>query len=121
MTIMAGRHTTRAALWYLALVIGGAQGLAQRVGAQTPEQAKLWEEQRAQAQAEAKVRAERAAQLREQRRADPMSWARTLNPMTAGGWQSRHRADEWSPRIRGWKSFYAIHEYRGLNHEQSRH
>ena len=56
------------------------------VAGQTPEQQKMWDEQRAQAQAQEKVIAERLAKEREVRRADPMAWVRTLDPMTSGGW-----------------------------------
>src|SRR5258708_16800191 len=57
--------------------------------AQTPEQQKMWDAQRAQAQAEEKVRAEKLAAQRAARKADPMAWVRTLNPLAAGGWQFR--------------------------------
>jgi len=52
--------------------------------AQTPEQAKMWEAQRAQAQEEVKAKAERLATQRAARKANPMAWVGTLNPMTAG-------------------------------------
>jgi hypothetical protein len=91
--------------WFLALACTGALCLPPCLLAQTPEQAKLWEEQRAQAQADAKARAERAAQLREQRKADPMGWVRTLDPMTAGGWQFRAVAADGS-----WAVFSTEHQ-----------
>ena len=64
--------------------------------AQTPEQQQLWDAQRAQAAAENKAKAQRLAQERAARRADPMSWVRTLNPMAAGGWEFRGVAADGS-------------------------
>jgi hypothetical protein len=63
---------------------------------QTPEQQQLWEAQRAQALADEKTKAERLAREREARRANPMAWVRTLNPMTAGGWEFRAVANDGS-------------------------
>jgi hypothetical protein len=63
---------------------------------QTPEQQQLWEAQRAQAFADEKTKAERLARERGARRADPMAWVRTLNPMTAGGWEFRAVANDGS-------------------------
>jgi hypothetical protein len=73
--------------------------------AQTPEQQKMWEAQRAQSQADERLRAERLATQRALRRADPMAWVRTLNPMTAGGWQFRTVAPDGS-----WASFSTEHQ-----------
>jgi hypothetical protein len=73
--------------------------------AQTPEQQKLWEAQRAQSQAEEKVRAEQLAQQRAARKADPMAWVRTLNPMSAGGWQFRAVAADGS-----WAAYSTDHQ-----------
>jgi hypothetical protein len=56
---------------------------------QTPEQQKMWDAQRAESAAADKLKAERLARERESRRADPMAWVRTLNPMAAGGWEFR--------------------------------
>ena len=58
-------------------------------GAQTPEQQKNWDADRARAVAEEKAAAERLAQERAARKADPMAWVRTLDPMAAGGWEFR--------------------------------
>jgi hypothetical protein len=80
-------------------------------GAQTPEQEKLWEAQRAQAQAEAKVRAEQLALQREARKSDPMAWVRTLNPMSAGGWQFRAVAPDGS-----WAAFSTEHQMKHSGH-----
>src|ERR1700722_5461262 len=64
----------------------GASFLHPAVGtAQTPEQQKLWDAQRAQSQANEKAKADLLAAQRASRKADPMAWVRTLNPMAAGG------------------------------------
>jgi len=78
---------TRRFLWLIACVVtAGASLLPPGVGiAQTPEQQKLWDAQRAQSHADEKARADLLAAQRAARRADPMAWVRTLNPMTAGG------------------------------------
>jgi hypothetical protein len=75
------------------------------VSAQTPEQQQLWDAQRAQAQAEAKVRAEQLARQRAARRADPMAWVRTLDPISAGGWEFRAVAPDGS-----WAAFSTDHQ-----------
>ncbi len=64
--------------------------------AQTPEQEKMWAEQRAQVQAEDRAKAERLAKEREARRAEPMAWVRTLDPMSSGGWTFRSVAGDGS-------------------------
>jgi hypothetical protein len=64
--------------------------------AQTPEQQQMWDAQRAQTAAENKVKAERLAQERAARKADPMSWVRTLNPLPNGGWEFRAVAGDGS-------------------------
>jgi hypothetical protein len=73
--------------------------------AQTPEQQKLWDSQRAQAQADEKARIEKQAAQRAARKADPMSWVRSLNPLAAGGWQFRSVAPDGS-----WASFSTEHQ-----------
>ena len=73
--------------------------------AQTPEQQKMWEAQHAQAQAEEKAKAEKLAAQRAARKADPMGWVRTLDPLTAGGWQFRSVAPDGS-----WASFSTEHQ-----------
>jgi hypothetical protein len=84
--------TTRACLGAATLALC----LASAGFAQTPEQQQLWDAQRAQAAAENKAKAQRLAQERADRRADPMSWVRTLNPMAAGGWEFRGVAADGS-------------------------
>jgi hypothetical protein len=75
------------------------------VAAQTPEQEKMWEAQKAQTLAEEKAKAERLAKQREARRADPMSWVRTLDPMSAGGWVFRAVGPDGS-----WATFSTEHQ-----------
>jgi hypothetical protein len=79
--------------------------------AQTPEQQKMWDAQRAQAQADEKVRAEKLAAQRAARKADPMAWVRTLNPLSAGGWQFRSVAPDGS-----WASFSTEHQLKRSGH-----
>ena len=79
--------------------------------AQTPEQQKMWDAQRAQAQADEKTRAEKLASQRAARKADPMSWVRTLNPLAEGGWQFRSVAPDGS-----WASFSTEHQLKRSGH-----
>lgn len=79
--------------------------------AQTPEEQKAWEAQRAQAQADAKVKAEKLAQERAARKADPMSFVRTLDPMTTGGWQFRAVANDGS-----WAIYSTEHQLKRSGH-----
>jgi hypothetical protein len=79
--------------------------------AQTPEQQKLWDAQRAQAQADEKTRAEKLSSQRAARKADPMSWVRTLNPLAEGGWQFRSVAPDGS-----WASFSTEHQLKRSGH-----
>jgi len=80
--------------------------------AQTPEQEKLWQEQRAQNQALEKTRAEKLAQQREARRADPMAWVRTLDPMSSGGWVFRAVGADGS-----WATFSTEHQLKHSGHD----
>jgi hypothetical protein len=73
--------------------------------AQTPEQEKMWEAQRAQVLADEKVRSERLMRDRAARKADPMGWVRTLDPMAAGGWEFRAVANDGS-----WAAFSTPHQ-----------
>jgi hypothetical protein len=93
-------------------VAAGAAFLHAAVGeAQTPEQTKMWEEQRVQAQAAEKLKAERLTAQRAARKADPMAWVHTLNPMTEGGWQFRTVAPDGS-----WASFSTEHQMKRSGH-----
>ena len=69
------------------------------VGAQTPEQEKTWAAERERAAAADKLRAEQLARDRAARRADPMAWVRTLDPMTTGGWEFRSVAPDGASAI----------------------
>jgi hypothetical protein len=90
--------------WLAAAVAAGAIHHSSAV-AQTPEQQKMWDAQRAQAQADEKVKAERLAKQREARRADPMAWVRTLDPMSQGGWEFRAVGTDGS-----WATFSTDHQ-----------
>ncbi|HMK86503.1 MAG TPA: surface-adhesin E family protein [Steroidobacteraceae bacterium] len=79
-------------------------GTSQLFG-QTPEQEKSWAADRARAAAEEKANAERLARERAARRADPMAWVRTLDPMTSGGWEFRSVANDGS-----WAVFSSTHQ-----------
>jgi hypothetical protein len=94
-----------------AMAAGVCLLLAAVCAAQTPEQQKMWDAQRAQAQADEKVRAEKLAAQRAARKADPMAWVRTLNPLTTGGWQFRSVAPDGS-----WASFGTEHQMKRSGH-----
>ena len=79
--------------------------------AQTPEQEKLWAAQRAQSLADQKALADRLAAQRAARKADPMAWVRTLNPMTAGGWEFRAVGEDGS-----WAAFSTDHQLKRSGH-----
>ena len=79
--------------------------------AQTPEQQKMWDAQRAQAQADQKARSDKLAAQRAARKADPMAWVRSLNPLAAGGWQFRAVAPDGS-----WASFSTEHQLKRSGH-----
>ena len=90
----------------LASALAGVSLLQSAIcAAQTPEQQKMWEAQHAQAQADEKAKAEKLAAQRAARKADPMGWVRTLDPLTAGGWQFRSVAPDGS-----WASFSTEHQ-----------
>lgn len=78
---------------------------------QTPEQQKTWDAQRIQSLADEKARAERLAREREARKADPMAWVRTLDPMSAGGWQFRTVAPDGS-----WAAYSTDHQMKRSGH-----
>jgi hypothetical protein len=72
---------------------------------QTPEQQKTWEADRVRAAAEEKVNAERLARERAARKADPMAWVRTLDPMSTGGWEFRAVANDGA-----WATYSSTHQ-----------
>jgi hypothetical protein len=92
------------------LIAAGALCHSSAMG-QTPEQTKMWEAQRAQAQADEKAAAERLVKQREARKADPMAWVRTLDPMLAGGWVFRSVASDGS-----WAAFSTDHQLKRSGH-----
>ena len=87
-----------------ALVAAGVMHYSTVVG-QTPEEQKQWEAQRAQMQAEAKAKADLLAKQRAARRADPMAWVRTLDPLSSGGWTFKAVAADGS-----WAFFSTDHQ-----------
>jgi hypothetical protein len=91
------------ALWLAALIAGASFGTCAH--AQTPEQQKLWDAQEAQAKAAEKARAEKLSQERDARRADPMAWVHSLDPLSAGGWEFRTVAGDGS-----WAIFASDHQ-----------
>lgn len=96
------------------LVAAVAAGVIQHLSAiaQTPEQQKMWDGQRAQAQADEKAKAERLAKQREARKADPMAWVRTLDPMSPGGWEFRAVGADGS-----WATFSTDHQLKRSGHQ----
>lgn len=99
---MSGTASRRRAAMVLAAmcaVLGAA------AFAQTPEQEKMWAEQRAQALAEESTKAQRLEREREARRADPMAWVRTLDPLSSGGWTFRSVAGDGS-----WVAYTTEHQ-----------
>jgi len=82
-----------------------ALAMSLQASGQTPEQQQLWDAQRAQAQVEERAKAERLAREREARKADPMAWVRTLNPMSAGGWEFRAVGSDGS-----WAAYTTTHQ-----------
>jgi hypothetical protein len=99
--------------WRAAALLAAA-GLAHNslLVAQTPEQEKLWEAQRAQTQADEKAKAERLAAQRAARRADPMAWVRTLDTLSAGGWTFRQVGADGS-----WANFSTEHQLKRSGHQ----
>jgi len=87
-----------------ASLVGGLGAAPVGLG-QTPEQEQQWQLQREQALAADKARAEQLAHDRAARRADPMSFVATLNPMSAGGWEFRAVATDGS-----WATFSTTHQ-----------
>jgi hypothetical protein len=86
-------------------VVGASLLASANSPGQTPEQAELWEQQRAQAAAEEQARAAQLSRAREARRTNPMSWVKTLDPMAAGGWEFRAVAADGS-----WATYSTTHQ-----------
>jgi hypothetical protein len=90
----------------MAAALGSAALLvALACAAQTPDDQKAWDAQRAQALADQKIRAEQLEKERAARQANPMAWVKTLDPLTSGGWEFRTVADDGS-----WASFSTTHQ-----------
>jgi len=104
------RH--RAYGWLAPMMLAAGLGLpAAGVFGQTPEQEKMWAAQKAQKQVDDKARAEQLAREREARRADPMAWVRTLDPMSDGGWVFRAVGSDGS-----WAYFSTDHQLKRSGH-----
>jgi hypothetical protein len=103
--------TNKGVAWVLTALSLGTLLTGLDAAAQTPEQEKLWEAQRTQKVADDKAKIEQLARQREMRRADPMAWVRTLNPMTEGGWQFRSVASDGS-----WAAFSTEHQMKRSGH-----
>jgi hypothetical protein len=56
-------------------------------------------------QAQEKAKSEQLQKQREARKADPMAWVRTLDPMSSGGWEFRTVASDGS-----WAAFSTLHQ-----------
>jgi hypothetical protein len=95
----------------LSFSLCGVLGLAGPGNCQTPEDQKQWEVQRAQAIADQRARAEQLEHERAARKADPMAWVRTLDPMSAGGWEFRTVAGDGS-----WAAFSTTHQMKRSGH-----
>lgn len=98
-------HPKTRLAWPLPLLIGLVA--VATCPAQTPDEAAAWERQRLQAAADEQVRAEQLNRDRASRRADPMAWVRTLDPMSAGGWEFRGVAADGS-----WAAYSTTHQMR---------
>jgi len=112
---MPVRHRAMARSFFLwtvsAALTGAGIGYSPSSAAQTPEQQQAWEAQRAQSLAQQKAKAETLAQQRAERKADPMSWVRTLNPLSNGGWQFRAVAADGS-----WAAYSTEHQLKRSGH-----
>jgi hypothetical protein len=104
----------RAASPWLAATVLIAVGVTHNsaVVGQTPEEQKMWEAQRAQMRADEKAKADLLAKQRDARRADPMAWVRTLDPMSQGGWVFRAVGTDGS-----WATFSTEHQMKRSGHQ----
>src|SRR6204780_1578023 len=99
---------------WAAMAACGAALLAgvENAGSQTPEQQQQWAEERERSNQVAQTRAEELARERAARKADPMAWVRTLDPMATGGWQFRSVAVDGS-----WAIFSSTHQFKRSGQE----
>ncbi len=106
--LRAGYHgpmLKAAMLIAIAAFVCAAMTQGRLASAQTPEQQQLWDAQRAQMIADEKTKNDQLQRERDRRKADPMAWVSTLNPMTAGGWEFRAVADDGS-----WAAYTTSHQ-----------
>lgn len=89
----------------IVLFVGAAILRFSETIAQTPEQQQMWDAQRAQMIADEKKKNDLLQRERERRKADPMAWVNTLNPMTEGGWEFRAVANDGS-----WAAYTTNHQ-----------
>jgi hypothetical protein len=80
-------------------------GGTENAGSQTPEQERQWAAERERSNQAAQARAEQLARERAARKANPMAWVRTLDPMANGGWEFRSVANDGS-----WATFASTHQ-----------
>jgi hypothetical protein len=94
-------------LWATSSALVAASGalVAPRAFGQTPDQQKAWDADREREVAAEKARADQLARARAARKADPMAWVRTLDPMPSGGWEFRSVATDGS-----WAMFSSTHQ-----------
>jgi hypothetical protein len=78
---------------------------AENAGSQTPEQQQQWAAERERSNQAAQARAEQLARERAARKANPMAWVHTLDPMTSGGWEFRSVATDGS-----WAIYASTHQ-----------
>ena len=83
----------------------------ENAGSQTPEQEKEWAAERERSNQAALARAEQLARERAARKANPMGWVRTLDPMASGGWEFRSVAADGS-----WAIFTSTHQLKRSGH-----
>jgi hypothetical protein len=92
-------------LFHFTVMLVTACLLAPVASSQTPEQQQMWDAQRVQMLAVEQKKNEQLQKERDQRRADPMAWVRTLNPMATGGWEFRAVASDGS-----WAAYTTPHQ-----------
>jgi len=99
-------------LWTVSAALAGAGiGHSTAAAAQTPDQQQAWDAQRAQSLVQQQAKAETLTQQRAARKADPMSWVRTLSPLSNGGWQFRAVAADGS-----WAAYSTDHQMKRAGH-----
>jgi hypothetical protein len=92
-------------LFAMTAVVGASFFASADSAGQTPAQAEMWEQQRTQSLADEQARATQLSREREARRANPMAWVGTLDPMAPGGWEFRAVAADGS-----WATYSTTHQ-----------